>query len=192
MFDLKFEFTHLRLLGFDKTKSFGFFNDSRKGRIIQFPVNENKSIVQDFYRILEAISQTSRREKFLRVYRIFEYYNGRPSLSWRAVRVSMSHSTINVTEKSVVKYLLHNFGELDITFGKKSQIELFYKLFLELVEETYSILLNKLQSIRMVDNRLAQEISLTVRDVGVDRRQEEFNDMLAKMVRLNRLIESAG
>ena len=151
-YELKYEFGQLRLLGPDKT-GLGYFLDVKNRQLIQFAYwdTHNSEVLKAFGNLVRIISMTSRREKFLQAYRMLEYYDVRSEVSWRAVRVAISHSITKVTEKPIVKYLLDNFGELDITLQSYSQTRLFYKLFGELVEAIYSKLLELLKMPKVVD-----------------------------------------
>jgi len=157
-YELKYEFNTLRFLGYNKDSSLGYFYDARNRKIIAFNVSKNKEALEYFRKLTGYIGLPSRREKFLDVYRIFELLGGKPSTEWRAIRVSISHSARKVTEEELVDFLLSNFGELDISFKTRHQVTLFYKIFIELVEATYSEILARLNDASVMKEEDAQKI----------------------------------
>lgn len=99
-----------------------------------------------------------RNDKFLRIYCLFELLGGKPDTSWRAVRVSISHSSRKITEKKLVDCLLSNFGELKISYKNHHQVKLFYKLFTELVDATYQEILRSLKNPSVIQDDWAEKI----------------------------------
>ena len=160
-YELKFEFQHLRFLGVDSKLSencLGYFYQPKQKKLIQFNILDNLKVIRLYSGLVHHIGLTSRHEKFLKVYCLFELLGGKPDTSWRAIRVSISHSPKKVTDKKLVNYLLENFGELDISFRNYRQNKLFYDVFTELVEATYSEILKLLNNPMNVQSDAGQEI----------------------------------
>ena len=157
-YELKYEFYRLRFLGWNEDNTIGYFNDIKNNKIIQFNTSKNKEALKYFWNLVEYVSLSFRREKFLLAYRLLELLDGQPATAWRAIRVSISHSTRKTTEKQLVDFLISNFGELDISFKKSGQSKLFYAFFTELVEATYSKLLTTLIDPIDMDQNKADKI----------------------------------
>lgn len=160
-YDLKFEVHHLRFLGLDRRLSenaLGYFYNPQENIIIKFNVLDNLKALRLFSNLVHHVSLTSRHDKFLKVYCIFELLGGKPDTSWRAIRVSISHSTKKITEKKLVDYLLSNFGELKISFKTYNQNKIFYDALTELVDATYFEILKNLHNPTTIQNECAQEI----------------------------------
>jgi len=157
-YELKYEFVMTRFLGCNKDFSRGYFYDAKNRRVIDFDISKNRGILKSFLKLVDYVRLPSRREKYLGVYKILELLDGKPSIGCRAVRVSIAHSANKVTDKKLVDFLLSNFGELDISFRRSHQSTLFYRIFTELVESTYSEMLANLDDVRVMEDRKAKPI----------------------------------
>ncbi len=157
-YDLKYEFRNLRILGYNKDFTLGYAYDAKNRCVIEFPTADNRLVLETFEKLSDYIGLPTRTDKYLKVYKIWESLGVKPDLAWRAIRVSISHSKRQITQKNVAEFLLSNFGELEISFKRSGQSALFYKFFAQLVEATYAQLLTKLAGSNRLDGGTSEEI----------------------------------
>ena len=175
--ELNYEFQRLRLLGYNKELSLGYFYNPKNRQILEFSILKNKETLKLFFALCNHIGLNSRHDKYLKVYKIFEALKGKPTTAWRAIRVSISHSPRKVTERPLVNYLLSNFGELEISFKNNRQNNLFYKVFTELVEATYYEILSLLSNTITVENNVAQKIIDVVDSIRLEYKKKKYSDV---------------
>lgn len=169
---LKYEFHRLRFLGYNKDFSLGYLYDAKNRRILEFPIAENQSVLDHIRKLSDYVGLPSRNEKYLKVYKIWESLKVKPDLAWRAIRVSISHSTTRIDETKVVDFLISNFGELEISFKRSGQSALFYKFFAQLVEATYSKLLTNLVEAVPLNDNVANKIIRVLDSIRSSRNKE--------------------
>lgn len=174
-YELKYEFERLRFLGKNEDFSLGYFYDAENRRIIEFNISKNKQSLELFQKLVHYIGLPSRREKYLGVYKIFELLGNKPRLEWRAIRVSISHSKRKISEKKLVNFLLSNFGELEISFKRSHQSALFYKIFTELIEATYSEILAHLNDASVMKKEKAEKIISRIDSMRSEWRRNSYS-----------------
>ena len=173
-YELKFAYNLLRFLGYNQNLSLGYFYNPTERVIIEFNLVKNQEPLKLFFDLKHHVGLPSRHDKYLKVYKIFELLGGKPTTAWRAIRVSISHSPAKVTEKKLVNYLLSNFGELEISFKNSRQSKLFYEVFTELVEATYSEILGLLSDPITVDDEIAQKIIKIVEALHLENKTKGY------------------
>ncbi|QLJ52680.1 MAG: hypothetical protein Sv326_0505 [Candidatus Fermentimicrarchaeum limneticum] len=153
-----YEIVRPGFLGYSKDGSRGYLYDIQSRKILEFKVSKNKEAMTHLNELWHYIQLVSRSDKYLKTYRLLEKLNGKPTLRCRAVRVSMAHSNRKITEHALVNYLMSNFGELEISFRKRSQVIIFYEILAELIEATYAAIAANLNSAVPVGEVKAQKI----------------------------------